>query len=156
MARGFAEMKWRLEKAAGDAEQTQMNSDDEHLPASDKEIHLRRNAISFSRESSPPATSIFAVSRAPSIYLGDDSKHISIGYRTRVGGVEPDSVDPSLEHVSRPLKWKRCADISTDDVRAKKARTSGTSSDESIVDDSTSLGLGHILVHTSSEFYLII
>ncbi|EED77971.1 predicted protein [Postia placenta Mad-698-R] len=118
----------------------------EHLLRESTPTLLDDTGSSFSRESSPPATSIFAVSRAPSIYLGDDSKHISIGDRTRVGGVEPDAVDPSLEHVSRPLKWKRCADISTDDVRAKKARTSGTWSDESIADDSTSLGLGHILV----------
>ncbi|KAF9797631.1 hypothetical protein IEO21_10842 [Rhodonia placenta] len=126
----------------------------EHLPRELSTPALSDDTGSCSsRESSPPATPVSGLSRAPSISFDDDPKHMPTGYGTdigivepdvdyslpedisrprkrgRVGDVEPDAVDPSLEYVSRPLKRKRCADTSTYDVRAKRARTSGTSSD---------------------------
>ncbi|KAF9802730.1 hypothetical protein IEO21_09835 [Rhodonia placenta] len=75
-------------------------------------------------------------------------EHIPINNCTSVGDVKPDSdaVHPSLEYMSRPVKRKRRADTSTDDVRAKRARASGTSSDAIKAEDHASFGLGHILV----------
>ncbi|OSX56822.1 hypothetical protein POSPLADRAFT_1062329 [Postia placenta MAD-698-R-SB12] len=64
-----------------------------------------------------------------------------------VGDVEPDALDPALEYVSRPLKRKRCADTSACDVRAKRAWTSGTSSDATKAEDRACFGLGHIPIH---------
>ncbi|EED79872.1 predicted protein [Postia placenta Mad-698-R] len=73
--------------------------------------------------------------------------HIPISDCTSVGDVEPDAVDPSLEYVSRPLKRKQCADTSTYDVRAKRVRTSGTSSDATKAEDRACFGLGHTPIH---------
>ncbi|OSX56127.1 hypothetical protein POSPLADRAFT_1160932, partial [Postia placenta MAD-698-R-SB12] len=168
-----------------------------------------------SRESSPPATPVFGLSRAPSISFDDHCQHIPTGDGTdigivepdadyslpeaisrllkrgrladtrtdkvraerplpsdiwsdatradddaffglahipnsdckSVGDVEPDALDPALEYVSRPLKRKRCADTSACDVRAKRAWTSGTSSDATKAEDRACFGLGHIPIH---------
>ncbi|EED77972.1 predicted protein [Postia placenta Mad-698-R] len=81
--------------------------------------------------------------------------HIRISDCTSVGDVEPDTVDPSLEYVSRPLKRKRSADTSTYDVRAKRARTSGTSNDATKAEDRACFGLGHISIHDYTKIRVV-
>ncbi|OSX63668.1 hypothetical protein POSPLADRAFT_1138893 [Postia placenta MAD-698-R-SB12] len=81
--------------------------------------------------------------------------HIRISDCTSVGDVEPDAVDPLLEFVSRPLKRKRSADTSTYGVRAKRARTSGTSSDAIKAEDRACSGLGHILIYDYTKIRVI-
>ncbi|OSX63649.1 hypothetical protein POSPLADRAFT_1106226, partial [Postia placenta MAD-698-R-SB12] len=82
-------------------------------------------------------------------------EHICIGDCTSVGDVKPDAVDPSLEYVSRPLKRKRSADTSTYDVRAKRARTSGTLNDATKVEDRACFGLGHIPIHDCTNIRVV-
>ncbi|EED77978.1 predicted protein [Postia placenta Mad-698-R] len=80
---------------------------------------------------------------------------IPISDCTGVGNVEPDAVDPSLEYVSRPLKRKRSADISTYDVCEKRARTPGTSSDATKAEDRACFGLGHIPIHGCTKTVVV-
>ncbi|KAF9804286.1 hypothetical protein IEO21_09429 [Rhodonia placenta] len=74
---------------------------------------------------------------------------------TSVGDVEPDAVDPSLDYVSRSLKRKRSADTSTYGVRAKRARTSGTSNDATKAEDRACFGLGHIPIHGCTKIGVV-
>ncbi|OSX61333.1 hypothetical protein POSPLADRAFT_1146725 [Postia placenta MAD-698-R-SB12] len=142
----------------------------EHLPRKSTPALSDDTGSSSSRESSPPATSVSGLSRAPSISFDYDFKHEPTGDGTYIRTAKPDadsspseditlkrrriytsstarvSGTPSLEYVSRPLKQKLCADTSTDDACAKRAWTSSTSSDATKAKDSASFGQRHILV----------
>ncbi|EED78486.1 predicted protein [Postia placenta Mad-698-R] len=97
-----------------------------------------------SRESSPPATPVFGLSRAPSISFDDYCQHIPTGDGTDIGIVEPD-VDYSLpEDISRLLKRGRLADTRTDEVRAERPLPPDIWSDATRTDDDAFFGLGHI------------
>ncbi|EED78040.1 predicted protein [Postia placenta Mad-698-R] len=90
----------------------------------------------------------------------DDAAFFGLGHTpisdcTSVGDVEPDEVDPSLEYVSRPLKRKRSADTSIYDVRAKRARTSGTSSDATKAEDRACFGLEHIPIRDYTKIRVV-
>ncbi|KAF9805852.1 hypothetical protein IEO21_08916 [Rhodonia placenta] len=81
--------------------------------------------------------------------------HIPISDCTSVGDVEPDALHPSLEYVSRPLKRNRSANTSTYDVRAKRARTSGTSNDATKAEDRACFSLGHIPNHDYTKIRVV-
>lgn len=90
----------------------------------------------------------------------DDGAFLGLGHTpisdcTSVGDVEPDALHPSSEYVSRPLKRKRSADTSTYDVRAKRARTSGTSNDATKAEDRACFGLGHIPIHDYTKIRVV-
>ncbi|EED84931.1 predicted protein [Postia placenta Mad-698-R] len=81
--------------------------------------------------------------------------HTPISDCTSVGDVEPDALHPSSEYVSRPLKRKRSADTSTYDVRAKRARTSGTSNDATKAEDRACFGLEHMAIHDYTKIRVV-
>ncbi|OSX65985.1 hypothetical protein POSPLADRAFT_1052644 [Postia placenta MAD-698-R-SB12] len=81
--------------------------------------------------------------------------HTPISDCASVGDVEPDALHPSLEYVSRPLKRNRSANTSTYDVRAKRARTSGTSNDATKAEDRACFSLGHIPIHDYTKIRVV-
>ncbi|KAF9802494.1 hypothetical protein IEO21_09887 [Rhodonia placenta] len=81
--------------------------------------------------------------------------HIRISDCTSVGNVEPDAVVSSPEYVSHSLKRKRCPDTRTYDARAKRARTSGTSSGATKAEDGATFCLGHIPIHGCTKIRVV-
>ncbi|EED80284.1 predicted protein [Postia placenta Mad-698-R] len=96
-----------------------------------------------SRESSPPATPVSGLSRAPSISFDDYCQHIPTGDGTDIG-IEPDADYSLPEDISRLLKRGRLADTSTDEVRAERPLPPDIWSDATRADDGAFFGLGHI------------
>ncbi|EED84326.1 predicted protein [Postia placenta Mad-698-R] len=101
---------------------------------------------SSSRESSPPATPVSGLSRAPSISFDDDSKHTPTGDRTDIKIVEPDADPSPPEDITRPLKRRRLADIRADELRAERVLPPDILSDATKADYDTSFCLEHIRI----------
>ncbi|EED77221.1 predicted protein [Postia placenta Mad-698-R] len=99
---------------------------------------------SSSRESSPPATPVSGLSRAPSISFEDNSKHILASDDTDIRIVEPDTDSSPPEDITRSLKRRRLADTRADGFHAERALLPDTSNDVTQADDGASFGLEHI------------
>ncbi|KAF9802971.1 hypothetical protein IEO21_09773 [Rhodonia placenta] len=101
---------------------------------------------SSSRESSPPATPVSGLSRAPSISFDDDSKHTPTGDGTDIKIVEPDADSSPPEDITRPLKRRRLADIRPDEFRSDRALSPDTSNDVTKAGDGAFFGLERIRI----------
>ncbi|KAF9803638.1 hypothetical protein IEO21_09608 [Rhodonia placenta] len=116
----------------------------EHPPRENTPALSDDTGSSSSRESSPPATPVSGLSRAPSISFDDDSKHTPTGDRTDIKIVEPDADSSPPEDITRPLKRRRLADIRADELRAERALLPDIWNDATRADDGTSFGLNRI------------
>ncbi|EED84362.1 predicted protein [Postia placenta Mad-698-R] len=118
----------------------------EHPPRESTPALSDDTGSSSSRESSPPATPVSGLSRAPSISFDDNSKHIPTGDGTDIKILEPDADSSPPEDITRPLKRRRLVDTWVDKVRAERVLPPDISSDATKADDGALLGLVHILI----------
>ncbi|OSX63683.1 hypothetical protein POSPLADRAFT_1139899 [Postia placenta MAD-698-R-SB12] len=116
----------------------------EHLPRESTPALSDDTGSSSSRESSPPATPVSGLSRAPSISFDDNSKHIPTGDGTDIKILEPDADSSPPEDITRPLKRRRLADTRADEFRSDRALSPDTWSDATEADDGVSFGSGRV------------
>ncbi|EED79467.1 predicted protein [Postia placenta Mad-698-R] len=118
----------------------------EHPPRENTPALSDDTGSSSSRESSPPATPVSGLSRAPSISFDDDSKHTPTGDGTDIKIVEPDADSSPPEDITRPLKRRRLADIRADELRAETVLPPDILSDATKADYDTSFCPEHIRI----------
>ncbi|EED84321.1 predicted protein [Postia placenta Mad-698-R] len=118
----------------------------EHPPRENTPALSDDTGSSSSRESSPPATPVSGLSRAPSISFDDDSKHTPTGDGTDIKIVEADADSSPPEDITRPLKRRRLADIRADELRAERVLPPDILSDATKADYDTSFCLEHIRI----------
>ncbi|EED79875.1 predicted protein [Postia placenta Mad-698-R] len=94
-----------------------------------------------SGESSPPATPICRLSRAPYIYFVDDPEHITTCDDTNITIIEAGAVSSPLEDSIRPLKRRRAVDTKADEVHEKRPLPPDTWSHATKADYGVSFGL---------------
>ncbi|OSX63676.1 hypothetical protein POSPLADRAFT_1139241 [Postia placenta MAD-698-R-SB12] len=118
----------------------------EHPPRESTPALSGDTGSSSSRESSPPATPVSGLSRAPSISFDDNSKHTPTGDGTDIKIVEPDADSSPPEDITRPLKRRRLADTRADEVRAGRVLPPDTSNGMIKADDGAFFSIEHILI----------
>ncbi|OSX63693.1 hypothetical protein POSPLADRAFT_1055774 [Postia placenta MAD-698-R-SB12] len=136
--------------------------DADSSPPEDITRPLKRRRLAETRAAEVRAESVLPPDTSNGMTKADDGaffglEHICISNCTSVGDVKPNSDEghPSLAYVSRPLKRKRCADTSPDDVRAKRVRTFSISSDATKAQDRASFGLGYIPIHDCANIRVV-